>query len=541
MVDATQGVQAQTLANLTLARKQNLTIIPIINKIDLPNAQVEEVTRQLVALGFKRADVISISAKTGKHIDQVLNAIIERIPAPWGKLDATLRALVFSSQYDPHKGVVVYVRLVDGSFHAGPAARFPPRIPTRGPLLGGPPTRVTRLKFIASGVEFEPIEIGYFSPQMQVAKELGNGEVGYIATGLKEVTQAKIGDTITVVSGKLSVISSKLRNLQPTTYNLQPLPGYKEPKPMVFLGLYPIQTDEIQKVRDALGKLRLSDSAFTYRPISSVALGNGFHCGFLGLLHAEVVQERLSREFNLSLLATAPTVEYKIKLKNMMVIIQSATEFPDPSLIESSYEPMMQLTIFAPKRYVGAVMQLCQNKRGAYIDLEYVGLEETKNHELGLAKFTYLMPLSEMIVDFFDQLKSVTEGYASLDYELFDYSPVDLVHLDILINHVQVDAFSQLVVKEKAEYLGRVMAEKLSKVIPRHQFLIPIQATIGGKIIARADVKPFRKDVTQKLYGGDRTRKDKLLEAQKKGKQKMKQIGAVEVPQNAFLEVFKRA
>jgi GTP-binding protein LepA len=329
---------------------------------------------------------------------------------------------------------------------------------------------------------------------------------------------------------------------------------------MVFLGLFPIQTDEINQVRDALGKLRLSDSAFSYKPISSLALGNGFHCGFLGLLHAEVVQERLAREFNLALLATAPTVEYRIKLKShqsstyakatadksaisyqtsessklkaeSFLTIQSASEFPDPSTIAQTYEPVMNVSIFAPKLYVGAIMQLCQDKRGEYIDLTYVSEQ---------AKFTYLMPLSEMIVDFFDRLKSITEGYASLDYEFFDFQLVEVVKMDILLNHEKVDAFSQLIVSERAVIMGRMMVEKLAEVIPRHQFSVPIQAAIGGQIIARADVKAFRKDVTQKLYGGDRTRKDKLLEAQKKGKKRMKMVGKVEIPQEAFLKVFKQ-
>jgi GTP-binding protein LepA len=370
---------------------------------------------------------------------------------------------------------------------------------------------------------------------------------------------------------------------------IKPLAGYKEPKPMVFLGLFPIQSDEINQVRESLGKLRLSDSAFSFRPIHSLALGNGFHCGFLGLLHAEVVQERLSREFNLSLLATAPTVEYRIKLKSQekrnvilvseahpgsvsgsdsgqarmtaangdkMVTIQSSTEFPDPSLIEETQEPIMEVKIFSPTRYVGQIIELCQSRRGEYIDMSFGGFSvipasepesrgipgqarDTQTDD-GLVRFTYIMPLSEMIIDFFDQLKSISEGYASLDYEFFDYQKVDLVKLDILLNHEKVDAFSQLVVADRAEQLGRRLVDKLKDVIPRQQFSIPIQAAIGGKIIARADVAPFRKDVTKKLYGGDRTRKDKLLEAQRKGKAKMKSIGRVEIPQNAFLQVFKR-
>ncbi len=536
VVDATQGVQAQTLANLNLARKQNLTIIPLINKIDLPNANIPEVTQQLAALGFAQADIISISAKSGTNIDLVLKAIIERVPAPKGIQSSPLRALIFSSLYDTHKGVVVYVRVVDGEINS------------------------SKLEFMASGMEIEPIEVGYFLPQMKVSDSLLTGEVGYIATGLKDVAQAKVGDTITMKSNKREAIS-KNDDLSLISYHLSPLPGYKEPKPMVFVGLFPIESDKINEVREALGKLRLSDSAFTYKPISSLALGHGFHCGFLGLLHAEVVQERLSREFNLALLATAPTVEYRITVKSNKreaisknddlslisyhlsreyITIQSASEYPDPSTIEQAYEPIMELTIFSPKRYVGAIMQLAQEKRAEFIDLQYIGTD-LERAEGALAKFSYIIPLSEMIIDFFDRLKSITEGYASLDYEFFDYQPVDVVKLDILLNHEKVDAFSQLIVEARAPSMGRMLVQKLAQVLPRQQFNIPVQAAIGGNVIARADVKPFRKDVTQKLYGGDRTRKDKLLEAQKKGKARMKLVGRVEIPPSAFLSVFKKS
>ncbi|HCS78115.1 TPA: elongation factor 4 [Patescibacteria group bacterium] len=593
VVDATQGVQAQTLANLNLARKQNLRIIPIINKIDLPNAQLETVSAQLVDLGFTKEEIIPISAKTGLGVDKVLKRIIEVVPEPKGDLQKPLRALIFSSQYDTHKGVVVYVRVVDGNISDQKSENSEQKI-----------------KFMASGMETTPIEIGYFNPDMRPTQELHTGEVGYIATGLKEVALAKVGDTITLEDHNAPNSPSYLkRGLGGITssFDVIPLPGYKEPKPMVFVGLFPIQSDEYSQVREALGKLRLSDSAFTYRPISSLALGNGFHCGFLGLLHAEVVQERLTREFNLSLFATAPSVEYLIELKvqnsplsaaaasspsyvkrglglpanrlggkqvqaggvtedNDFISIQSASEYPDPSTIEETKEPMMQLIIFSPKQYVGAIMQIVQDKRGEYIDLEYIGVTEVipdsdresrrdprrslsrastrdgdEPTDSSLVRFTYLMPLSEMIIDFFDQLKSVTQGYASLDYEFFDYQKVEVVKLDVLVNHEKVDAFSQLVVSSRAQYLGRRMVEKLAEVIPRKQFLIPIQAAIGGTIIARADVKPFRKDVTQKLYGGDRTRKDKLLDKQKKGKTRMKQVGSVEIPQEAFLKVFSRS
>lgn len=518
VVDATQGVQAQTLANLNLARKQNLVIIPVINKVDLPNAQVEKTLVELAELGFEKDAVIAISAKTGKNVDTVLNRIIEKIPPPSGNMEKPLRALVFSSQYDIHKGVVVYVRIVDGNFIQKPD------LPVR---------------FMISNAQVVPIEIGYFMPKMQGQHQLFTGEVGYIGTGLKDASLAKVGDTITI---------SQVENIK--SDSIQPLSGYKEPKPMVFLGLYPIQNENTNQVREVLDKLRLSDSAFSYRPIYSQALGHGFHCGFLGLLHAEVVQERLSREFGINLLATAPTVEYKIKLAashqpsvirqsesgelkaESLLTIQSASEFPDPSLIEQSYEPVMEVTIFSPKDYVGAIMQLAQSKRAEYIDLTYVAEQ---------AKFTYLIPLSEMIVDFFDRLKSASSGYASLDYEFFDYQPVDLVKMDILLNHEKVDAFAQLAVNARAEEQGRDLVDKLKDEIPRQQFVIPVQAAIGGRIVARADVKPFRKDVTKKLYGGDRTRKDKLLEAQKKGKSRMKMVGKVEIPPSAFLKVFKKS
>ncbi len=518
VVDATQGVQAQTLANLSQAREHNLVIIPIVNKIDMPTARIEETEKELEGLGFRVQEIIKISAKTGENVENVLKAIVERISPPQGVPDKSLRALVFSSQYDSHKGVVVFVRIVDGEVSQTP-----------------------QLRFLASGAEVTPIEIGYFTPRMTSGQALLTGEVGYIATGLKDVRFAKVGDTIT--------------NLQPTTYNLQPLPGYKEPKPMVFLGLFPIASDEFTLAREAMEKLRLSDSAFTFRPISSLALGNGFHCGFLGLLHAEIVQERLSREFNLNMIATAPSVEYHIIQKDSrnlasdsgnqrIKVIQSAAEFPDPSLIEEVREPIMEVKIYSPKRYVGAIMQLSQEKRGEYIDLRYVfgssGREDQGQASNVLAEFTYLIPLSEMIIDFFDRLKSITEGYASLDYSFFEYQTVDVIKIDILVNKEKVDALSFLAVEDQAHHRAIAIVDRLAEVIPRQQFTIPIQGAIGGQIIARSDVKAFRKDVIQKLYGGDRTRKDKLLKKQAKGKARMKMVGRVEIPQSAFFQVLKR-
>jgi GTP-binding protein LepA len=524
VVDATQGIQAQTLANLHQARAHKLTIIPLINKIDMPHARVTETRTELKALGFTDEEMIEISAKTGQNVEAVLAAIIERIPSPKGDAEGPLRALIFSSHYDTHKGVVVFVRVIDGAIHYDPTLR---------------------LKFMATNSDNAPIEVGYFNPQMAATADLKTGEVGYIATGLKDVKLAKVGDTVTygsMTGGRNDTLKIATRALE----------GYKEPKSMVFLGLFPVAADEYQDSREAMEKLQLSDSAFTFRPVSSLALGNGFHCGFLGLLHAEVVQERILREFNLTMLATSPSVEYRVTFKKgtdynkigftqnqvvatkdgyVTVSIQSATELPDPTFVEKVEEPIMQVSVYTPKPYVGAVMQLAQEKRGEYVDLVYVGEQ---------AQFTYLIPLSEMIIDFFDRLKSITEGYASLDYEFFDWAAVNVAKVDILVNKEKVDALSFLVTAEAAVIRSRGIVERLAEAIPRQQFEIPIQGAIGGQVIARADVKAFRKDVTRKLYGGDRTRKDKLLEAQKKGKAKMKMIGRVEIPQTAFFAVLKR-
>ena len=586
VVDATQGVQAQTLANLHQARAHNLTIIPVINKIDMPHARIDQTEAELVELGFAREEMLHISAKTGQNVDTVLTSVIEKIPPPNGDPTKPLRALIFSSQFDPHKGVVVFVRVVDGTMQYDPHVS---------------------VKFFASNALVTPIEVGFFAPQMHEGKTIATGEVGYIATGLKDVRLAKVGDTITI--GKVAGAP-----VQPPQADA-PLPGYREPKPMVFLSLFPINSDEFSSARETLEKLRLSDSAFTFRPISSAALGNGFHCGFLGLLHAEIVQERLSREFDLDMIATAPSVEYHLALKpgvslsklgftesqviqektkelvggqsekasvgnvppgsqqnfvrlhlragttimegatdsaresedgskfslttnrrdgsdtGVVIRIQSASEFPDPTYVDVVQEPVMEVKIFTPKAYVGAIMQLSQEKRGEYIDLKYLGEQ---------AEFTYLIPLSDMIIDFFDRLKSISEGYASLDYEFFEFQRVDVAKIDILVNHEKVDALSFLAVRDQAHHRAIAIVERLAQVIPRQQFNIPIQGAIGGAIIARADVKPFRKDVIQKLYGGDRTRKDKLLKKQAKGKARMKMVGRVEIPQSAFFDVLKR-
>lgn len=558
VVDATQGVQAQTLANLEQARRHNLKIIPVINKIDMPNAQVSETIAELRALGFADEEILQISAKTGENVPAVLQSVVERIPSPSGDPDAPLRALVFSSHYDSHRGVVVFVRVVDGCLSGGSDEMFfgdarkeTMKIEKNFSSLSEAPVvqsfekqsdvrrgfsapqnthphRQLKLKFMFSGAEVSPIDMGYFMPKMHASDGLATGEVGYIATGLKDVRFAKVGDTITVSKDDEEKI--------------KPLEGYKEPKPMVFLGLFPVSADEFVASREAMEKLRLSDSAFTFRPITSAALGNGFHCGFLGLLHAEIVQERILREFDLTMMATAPSVEYQIRFKRSDLAmqgptlqsfqtIQSAAEFPDPSFIDQVREPVMQVKIFSPKRYVGAIMQLSQEKRGEYVDLTYLGEQ---------AEFTYLIPLSEMIIDFFDRLKSATSGYASLDYEFFEHQAADVVKVDILFNHEKVDAFSFLTIADQAQKRGREVVERLVEVIPRQQFQVPVQAAIGGAVIARGDIKAFRKDVIAKLYGGDRTRKDKLLKKQKKGKAKMKMIGRVEIPQGAFFEVLKR-
>jgi GTP-binding protein LepA len=525
VVDATQGVQAQTLANLHQARQHKLTVIPLINKIDMPTARIAEAIQELKSLGFREEEIIRISAKTGENVENVLEAIVDRIPPPKGDPEKPPRALVFSSQYDAHKGVVVFVRIVDGSIQFSSS---------------------TRLQFMASGASVTPIEMGYFTPQLSpigTGEKLSAGEVGYIATGLKDVRFAKVGDTITL---------SPDHPEHPYLPDLSPLPGYKEPKPMVFLRLFPINSEEFSYARETMEKLRLSDSAFTFRPISSLALGNGFHCGFLGLLHAEIVQERLSREFDLNMIATAPSVEYHLTLMQGVIpakagihhavipgparddnvySIQSAAEFPDPTFIQQVFEPIMNVVIYTPKRYVGPIMQLAQEKRGTYVDLTY---------HADQAEFTYRIPLSDMIIDFFDRLKSITEGYASLDYEFFDYKQVDVAKIDILVNKEKVDALSFLVVRDQAHARSIEITDRLAAVIPRQQFEVPIQAAIGGKVVARSDVKAFRKDVIAKLYGGDRTRKDKLLKKQKKGKARMKLIGRVEIPQEAFFEVLKR-
>lgn len=493
VVDATQGIQAQTVAHMHLIKDKNLIVLPIINKIDLPTAKPDIVRKSLIdTFGFNTDDILEISAKKGININKVLEAIVTKIPSPTGNKEAPLRALVFSSKFDKHKGVVIYVRIVDGKIEN----------------LAG------QLKFSASAAVFSPIEIGIFKPFMLETRQLSAGEVGYVATGLKDLTLARVGDTL---CNSLSKII--------------PLPGYNEPKPMVFLSIFPADNEQFPFLRESLEKLHLSDSSFTYQLRSQPALGKGFLCGFLGLLHAEVVTQRLGQEFNLEVIVTSPTVEYNLLLtSNERITIHSPDDFPDPALIKETSEPFMLVTIYTPAESVGVVIELCQDKRGEMINLEYIGYQ---------AKFTYVIPLSEMITLFFDSLKSATSGYASLEYEFYEFRPVDGVKMDILINKKIISAFSQIVVREKSQWLGELLVNKLKDLLPKQQFQLPIQAAIGGKIIARADMKAFRKDVTQKLYGGDKSRKDKLLEAQKKGKKRMRQYADVNIPQEVFLKIYK--
>ncbi len=496
IVDATQGVEAQTLANLYLAIDADLEIIPVINKIDLPAARPDEVAEEVCdLLGGDPDAVICISAKEGTNVEAVLEAVVREVPPPKGQAEAPLRALVFDSHYDAYKGVVAYVRVFDG------------RAGTR---------RAGELKLMASGKRFEPIEVGVFSPLLVPTQGLTSGEVGYIATGLKSVRDVQVGDTITTVEGAA----------------IQPLPGYQPAKPMVFAGLYPTSGDDYMDLRDALDKLRLNDAALVIEPESSVALGLGFRCGFLGLFHMEIIQERLEREYDIDLLATAPSVIYRVLLKKgEEVRVDNPAHLPDPSTIEEIREPWMDLTIWAPDDYIGPIMDLVTNRRGVFDKMEYASE--------GRVMLEYDIPLSELITEFYDQLKSRTRGYASMDYSFNDYRAGDLVKLDVLINEEAVDALSLIVHSEKAYHVGQALTRKLKEVIPRQMFKVPIQAAIGNKVIARSTVQSLRKDVLSKCYGGDITRKRKLLEKQKEGKKRMKRLGSIEIPQEAFMAVLK--
>jgi len=494
LVDAAQGIQAQTLTNLYLAVDAGLEIIPILNKIDLPAAQPELHARELAALvGGDPEDVHRISAKTGDGVEALLEAIVARIPPPHGHAGGPLRALVFDSFYDSYRGVVASVRVVHGVLEA------------RQPI-----------RFLATGVVAEADEIGVMAPDPAPVGVLHTGEVGYLISGIKEVALAKVGDTVAEI-GRAAT---------------EPLPGYREPKPMVFAGIYPIEGDDFPMLRDALEKLKLNDAALAFEPESSGALGFGFRCGFLGLLHMEIVRERLEREFDLALIATAPSVGYELELVDgPRRIVRNPTEMPDPATIASISEPYMSATVVTPSDYVGTVMQLCQDRRGDLKDMHYLSPERVE--------IRYNMPLGEIIFDFYDQLKSKTKGYASLDYEPAGVHASNLVRVDVLLNGQPVDAFSTIVHKDKAYDYGKKMTERLRQLIPRQMFDVPIQAAIGSRIIARETVRAKRKDVLAKCYGGDVTRKRKLLEKQKAGKRRMKNIGSVEVPQSAFIDALR--
>ena len=494
VVDASQGIEAQTLANVYLAMDLNLEIVGAVNKIDLPGAEPDKVKQEMEdVLGLDQNEIIPISAKLGVGIEEILEAIVKYVPAPRGDEEAPLQALIFDSYFDSYKGAISYFRIVSGQLRKGDVIRM-----------------------ISSGKEFEVIELGVLSPYMKEVEVLKAGEVGYLAAGIKNVSDTKVGDTIT-------------RADRPST---QPLPGYKEVKPMVYCGLYPLENNDYEKLRDALERLKLNDASLFYEPETSDALGFGFRCGFLGLLHLEIVKERLEREYDLSLLATAPSVIYQIMLTDgSEMYIANPTHWPAPQRIDQVLEPFVKASSMVPNDYVGSVMELCQDKRGVFINMEYLSTERVM--------ITYKLPLAEILYDFFDALKSRTRGYASLDYELSAYETADLVKLDILLNGEVVDALSMIVHSERAYYRARNVTEKLRRIIPRQMYEVVIQASIGTKIIARESVKAMRKDVLAKCYGGDITRKKKLLEKQKEGKKRMKQIGRVEVPKDAFLTVLQ--
>jgi GTP-binding protein LepA len=494
VVDASQGIEAQTLANLYAALEADLIIIPVINKIDLPSARPDEVAEDVGSLlGVPPDAVIRISAKAGKNVESVLDAIVDKIPPPQGLSETPLRALVFDSHYDSYKGVIAYVRVMDGVIATSET-----------------------LRMIATKVDMKPVEIGIFSPGMKPVKSLSAGEVGYIATGLKTVHECRVGDTITHPSRPAS----------------QPLPGYRYPKPMVFAGIYPVDADEYADLRDALDKLQLNDASLTFQPETSQALGFGFRAGFLGLFHMEIIQERIEREYNLNVLFTAPSVEYEVQLiDGSIALVDSPAELPPEEKILEIREPWMLIEIITPTDYYGPIMDLVTKRRG-----EFKGQDYPAPHRVQLK---YVIPLSELIVDFFDELKSRTKGYASLDYQFSEYRPDDLQKLEILVNNEPVDALASIVHKKDAYHKGQRFITKLKAIIPRQLFDVAIQASAGGRVISRANVKATRKDVLAKCYGGDITRKKKLLEKQKKGKKRLKMVGNVEIPQDAFMAVLK--
>ncbi|MBF8278689.1 MAG: lepA [candidate division NC10 bacterium] len=494
VIDAVQGVEAQTLANAHLAMQHELSIVPVINKIDLTNSDIGRVKRQIEeVLAIDASEAILCSAKQGIGTQEVLEAVIKRIPPPQGSPHAPLKALIFDSSFDPYQGVIVNVRLYEGQVFPG-----------------------MRILLMSTGAAFEVAQVGVFAPQMRPAELLSAGEVGYIIAGIKDVRQTRVGDTITAEE-------------RPTG---RPFPGFKEVRPMVFAGLYPTESEQYMELKEALEKLRLNDSSFTFEPETSLALGFGYRCGFLGLLHMEIIQERLEREFGLTLITTAPTVVYRVtKSDGSVVDVQNPSHLPSPQQLVRIEEPYIKASIMAPGEYVGQIFGLCQEKRGIQRGVEYL--------EGGRVLITYDLPLNEIVMDFYDRLKSATRGYASLDYEFLEYREGRLAKLDILVNSEPVDALSSIVPKEQSHLRGRVLVERLRELIPRQLFEVVIQAAIGGKVIARESVRPLRKNVTAKCYGGDITRKRKLLERQKEGKRRMKQVGRVEIPQEAFMAVLK--
>lgn len=494
VVDAAQGIEAQTLANVYLALDNNLEILPVINKIDLPSAEPERVRQEVEdVIGIDASEAVLASAKAGIGIVEILEQVVEKVPAPTGDPDQPLKALIFDSHYDAYKGVIVYVRVMDGGIKAG-----------------------QKIRFMATKAEFEVIEVGVFSPRATVIDELRVGDVGFVVAGIKNVKDTRVGDTITDA-------------IKPAP---EALPGYRRINPMVYCGLYPIDSTDYNDLRDALEKLELNDASLRYEPESSTALGFGFRCGFLGLLHMEIIQERIEREFNIPLITTAPSVIYQITLTNGEKFnIDNPSNYPEVGKLDYVEEPYVKASIIVPNDYVGTVMELCQNKRGEFVNMEY--LDENR------VTIIYEMPLAEIVYDFFDQLKSGTKGYASFDYELTGYRRSNLVKMDIMLNGEQVDALSVIVHRDRAFHRGRIICGKLKGLIPRQMFEVPIQASIGTKIIARETVKAMRKNVLAKCYGGDISRKRKLLDKQKEGKKRMKQVGSVEVPQEAFMAVLK--
>ncbi|EJP89250.1 elongation factor 4 [Bacillus mycoides] len=494
VVDAAQGIEAQTLANVYLALDNNLEILPVINKIDLPSADPERVRQEVEdVIGLDASEAVLASAKAGIGIEDILEQIVEKVPAPTGDSEEPLQCMIFDSLYDPYRGVIAYIRVVNGTVKVG-----------------------DKVRMMATGKEFEVTEVGVFTPKTTQRDELTVGDVGFLAASIKNVGDTRVGDTITHAKRPAA----------------GPLKGYRKLNPMVFCGLYPIDSARYNDLRDALEKLELNDSALEFEPETSQALGFGFRCGFLGLLHMEIIQERIEREFKIDLITTAPSVIYKVYLTNGEdLIVDNPSNMPDPQAIDRVEEPFVKAAIMVPNDYVGAVMEICQGKRGTFIDMQY--LDETR------VTLTYEIPLSEIVYDFFDQLKSNTKGYASFDYELIGYKPSKLVKMDILLNNEQVDALSFIVHRDSAYDRGKVIVEKLKKLIPRQQFEVPIQATIGNKVVSRSTIKAMRKNVLAKCYGGDISRKRKLLDKQKEGKKRMKSVGSVEVPQEAFMAVLK--